>query len=295
MKPNFFIIGAPRSGTTFMQKHLNEHPDIFMTPGEPSYFCSDYTKPRLSKEDYLNLFKDTKQYKIRGEKTVFYLPSKVALKRISEFNPEAKILIMLRNPIEATYSFHSKMVSVGRENIEDFKKAWNLQEKRIKKKKDRYQGFLKKKVLLYGEVYKLGKHLERVYKYFPKEQVKTIIFDEFTQNEKDAYKEVLNFLNLEFNSKVDFSKVNTHTQPKSKIINRLFSLRGIIPVEKIKKTLKINKQIGLLSKIRKLNQTSKKRKPLPKDFKKELSNYFKEDIELLSRLVDKDLTFWLED
>lgn len=295
-KPNFFIIGAPRSGTTFMQKYLGDHPDIFITPGEPSYFCSDYARPRLSKEDYLNLFEDTEQYKIRGEKTVFYLPSKVALKKISKFNPKAKILVMLRNPIEAVYSFHFKMLSVGRENVEDFEKAWRLQKERKKKKKDKiYRGYLKTKTLFYGEVYKLGKHLKRVYKSFPREQVKVIIFNDLITDNKNTYKEVIDFLELPFYSKEDFSKVNSHKQPKSKMITRLFSLRGLLPVQKIKKLLKIKGQIGISSKIRKLNQTNKKRKPLPENFKKELSDYFEKDIGLLSELLDRDLTHWLED
>ncbi len=277
-----------------MQKHLGEHPDIFMASGEPSYFCTDYTKPRLTKKEYLDLFKEKDDFKIKGEKTVFYLPSKVALKKIADFNPEAKILVMLRNPIEAVYSFHSKMFSIGRESVKSFEKAWKLQEKRKKKKDKIYQGYLKPKVLNYGEVYKLGKHLKKVYNYFPKEQVKPILFDDFVGNEKETYKDVLNFLNLPVTDKNDLSKVNTNKEPKSKLINYLFSLRGFLPVKKLKKTLKIKGQIGFLSRIIKLNQRERERKPLSKETRKKLSIYFEDDIKLLSKIINKDLTFWLE-
>ncbi|MGM0439458.1 MAG: sulfotransferase family protein [Patescibacteria group bacterium] len=291
-KPNFFIIGAPRSGTTFMQKNLDDHPDIFMAPGEPSYFCPDYVDPWLSEEAYFDLFEEAQDCKIKGEKTVFYLPSKVAIKNIFDFNSDSKLLVMLRNPVEAAYSFHSKMLSVGRETIGDFEKAWKLQEKRSEDKF--YRGKLKISTLFYGEVYKLGKHLKRVYDIFPEEQVKVVIFDNFIEDEKTTYKEVLDFLNLDSDFEKSFTKVNSHSQPKSKLVNRLLGLRGIFPVQKTKKMLKINGQIGFLSKIKKLNQTSKERKPLPEEFKKELSNYFKEDVELLSKILDKDLTDWLE-
>jgi len=293
-KPNFFIIGAPRSGTTFMQKHLGDHPDIFMAKGEPSFFCPDYTKSRLSKEDYLNLFKNNKGKKIVGEKTVFYLPSKVAPRYIYEFNPQAKILVMLRNPIQAAYSFYSKMVSIGRETITDFKKAWQKQNEREIKKDKTYKGYLKKRTLIYGELYKLGAHLESYYNYFPKENVKTILFNSLLKNEEEVYKDVLQFLNLPFDNKKNFSKVNPHTQPKSQLINSLLRIRGILPVEKIKKTLGIEKQIGLLGKLMRSNQKKIKREPLEKDFKIELSNFFKKDIKLLSNLINRDLSHWLK-
>ncbi|MFW6283453.1 MAG: sulfotransferase family protein [Minisyncoccales bacterium] len=294
-KPNFFIIGAPRSGTTFMQKHLGAHSDIFMAKGEPSFFCPDYTKPRLSKKDYFNLFNEGRDKKIVGEKTVFYLPSKIAPEKIYEFNPQAKILVMLRNPIEAAYSFHSKMVSVGRETITDFKKAWQKQNKREIKKDRIYKGHLKKKTLIYGDLYKLGAHLRRYYNRFPKENVKPILFDSLVENEENVYKEVLQFLDLSFDDRKDFSKVNPHTQPKSQLINSLLRVRGILPVEKIKKIFGIKKQIGLLGKLMRSNQKKIKREPLEKDFKRELSNFFKEDVKLLSDLINKDLNHWLED
>ncbi len=293
-KPNLFIIGAPRSGTTSIQKYLSDHPNIFIPAGEPSFFCPDYVKPRLSKKEYLNLFKKGKDKKIIGEKTVFYLPSKVAAEKIAQFNPDAKIVVMLRNPIEATYSFHSKMISVGRETIQSFKKAWRKQKSREIEKDNFYKGKLKEKTLVYGEVYKLGKHLKRFYNHFPKENIKAILFDDLVQSEKEVYKEILNFLNLEYDGREDFSKANPHKEPKSKFLNYLLRIRGVITVKRIKKSLGIKGQIGLISRLMKFNQKKSKRKPLDKEFKIKLSSFFEEDIELLSTLIDKNLDNWLE-
>jgi hypothetical protein len=293
-KPDFFIVGAPRSGTISMQKYLSEHPDIFMPAGEPSFFCPDYVKPRLSKEEYLDLFKKGKNKKVMGEKTVFYLPSNVAAKKIAQFNPEAKIIIMIRNPIEAVYSFHSKMITLGRETISDFKKAWKRQGNRKIKKDNFYKGKLKEKTLFYGEVYKLGKHLKRFHDYFPEENIKSILFDDFVRGEKEIYREVLGFLNLGFDGRKDFSKVNSNKKTKSKLLNYILRMRGVIPVKKIKKILGIKRRIGLISRLMRVNQKESKRKPLDENFKLDLSNFFQDDIKLLSNLIDKDLSNWLK-
>lgn len=288
-KPNFFIIGPPRSGTTFMQKYLGNHPEVFMAPGEPSFFCSDYVEPWLSRQEYLDLFEGTEDFEIRAEKTVFYLPSEVAPQKIKEFNPEAKLLVIARNPVEAAYSLHFKQVSIGRESIWGFEQAWKAQSR----EDGSYQGNLKVKSLRYGEIYQFGKHLKRFYQVFPREQIEVVVFDDLIEDEKQVYRQALDFLNLPSVPVEDFSEVNPNCRPKSKIFNRLFRFRGLIPAQRIKKLLGIEEQIGLVSKLRSLNQEQAERDSLSPDFKNELADYFQPDVELLSELLNRDLTHWV--
>ena len=118
-KPNLFIVGFPRSGTGFLNKHLGLHPDVFMSsPKEPNFFCSDFHNesdkfhgekrcfPYRTKKDYLLLFSKDTSEKIVGEASTHYIFSKVAAKKICEFNPNAKIIICLRNPVDFLYSLH---------------------------------------------------------------------------------------------------------------------------------------------------------------------------------------------
>ncbi len=128
-KPDFFIVGAPKCGTTSLYHYLAQHPDIFTpTIKESYYFCPDITakihnKPKVnSLEEYLSLFEDS-HGKICGEASVLYLVSEVAAQKIKDFNPNAKIIIMLREPVSLMYSLHSMKVANGQMPVKDLKLA----------------------------------------------------------------------------------------------------------------------------------------------------------------------------
>ena len=127
-KPNFFIIGAPKCGTTALSEYLKDHPQIYFSdPKEPHYFTFDFEQYRLTKtlEEYLELFAAaTPQHQAVGEGSVFYLYSSVALEKIREFDPQAKIIVMLRNPIDMIYSFHSQLLFSADESETSFEQAW---------------------------------------------------------------------------------------------------------------------------------------------------------------------------
>src|SRR5258706_10449866 len=107
--PDFFIVGAPKCGTTAMNDYLGQHPDIYMAPKELHYFGADLKiKDKISESAYLQYFKNAGNKKILGEASVWYLFSGTAAKEIKNFSPDAKILIMLRNPVEVVYSLHSQ-------------------------------------------------------------------------------------------------------------------------------------------------------------------------------------------
>ena len=133
IKPNLFIIGAPKCGTTAKAHYLSEHPDVFMCPEkEPHYFNTDLNYKRGKSDDleeYLNLFSGATEEKIVGEASVWYLYSKEAVRNILEFNPNAKFIIMVRNPIKMAPSLHQQLFYNGRETEKDFNKAWCLQTK----------------------------------------------------------------------------------------------------------------------------------------------------------------------
>jgi len=101
MKPNFFIVGAPKCGTTSMTEYLKQHPDIFIPEEkEPHYFGSDLEYPRITKTEaqYLRLFSEAQDERRLGEASVWYLFSQRAAQEIYEFNPLSRIIIMLRTP-----------------------------------------------------------------------------------------------------------------------------------------------------------------------------------------------------
>ena len=135
-QPNFFIAGMPRSGTTSLYTYLKQHPDIFLSLyKEPHFFGKDLTSNVYAiqdKEVYESLFRGTEGKKAIGEGSVWYLTSRTAAAEIKAFNPVAKIIIMLRNPLGMIYSLHSLYVRTGNEDIADFQEALAIQQERLK-------------------------------------------------------------------------------------------------------------------------------------------------------------------
>lgn len=128
--PNFFIVGAPKCGTTAMHIYLRQHPEIFMPEKKESHFFgSDLNSQYFirDREKYLSLFSEAKDVKRIGEASVWYLYSKQAAYEIKEFSPSASIIIMLRNPVDMLYAQHSQFLYNGNENIASFEDALNAE------------------------------------------------------------------------------------------------------------------------------------------------------------------------
>ena len=192
-RPNFFIVGAPKCGTTALRQYLLDHPETFFCePTEPHYFATDFPSHRYvdTEENYLRLFDAAGPQCSRiGEASSWYLYSREALLNIREFNPDAKIIAMLRNPIEMTPSLHAQLLRDFAESEPDLRRAWDLQEERRdpntlpKNRNTRYDP----RTFLYGEACKLGEQVDRLLAVFPREQVKIILFDEVSRETKAVY------------------------------------------------------------------------------------------------------------
>ena len=113
-KPNFFIIGAPKCGTTSVYSWLKDHPYIFMPDfKEPHHFYSPYGEP-IKREKYENLFMDADmEHFAVGEASVWYLFSGKAIDRILEYEASAKFIVLIRNPIEMAPSLHNHQKNTG--------------------------------------------------------------------------------------------------------------------------------------------------------------------------------------
>ena len=128
-RPNFFIVGAPKCGTTALYEYLKTHPNIFLsTPKEPDFFCKDIPEhfenfPNTF-EDYLSLFQSANDNHVAvGEATALYLYSRVAIKDIYQLYPDAKIIVLVRSPIDMAQSLHSQDVFNLIENEKNFEDA----------------------------------------------------------------------------------------------------------------------------------------------------------------------------
>lgn len=300
--PNFFIVGAPKCGTTALSEYLREHPNVFMCkPKEPHYFATDLPGYRFvtSEKEYIGLFDEAlKIHKIIGEASVYYMYSKLAISEIYKFNPNARIIVMLRNPIQVVHSLHMQLLYNMDENEVDFEKAWDLIPLR-KNGKNAPKNVRDIKILYYDEIAKMGEQLERLLNIFPKEHVKIIFFEEFVNNTRAVYKEVLKFLDLPDDNRKKFPKINQNKRNRLKWLANFTQRPPILLVNfsnKIKVMFNL-KYIGfkyILTALRKVNMVTEPRKPMSIDLKIKILKEYKDDILELELLTGKNLTSWLQ-
>ncbi len=297
-KPNFFIAGAPKCGTTALSEYLKDHPNIYFSqPKEPHYFAFDFEQYRVAKtlEEYLSLFADSMtKHTVIGEGSIFYLYSSVALSKIYEFNPKAKIIVMLRNPIDMIYSFHSQLLYSADEEESNFEKAWRLQS--IRQQGQQIPRQCREVAFLhYAAIGRLGEQIERLFTIFPSEQIEIIWFEDFIQSTKQVYDRVLNFLEVDNDNRLDFARINEN---KSHKLGALGSFSEKPPVLLSTIALKARDILGIerlniLDTIRFLNTKIASRKPLNDPLRVEMISEFAPDIKKLSQLLNKDLSHWI--
>jgi Sulfotransferase family len=297
-KPNFFIIGAAKCGTTSLTRYLADHPRIFFHQRphpEPTFFASDLERSLSGwagwdENRYLFLFRRaTSDHVAVGERSTFYIYSHVAVRKILEFNPEAKFILMLRSPVEMAYSAHSEGLYGLSEDEPDFERAWRLQDDRRAGRRIP-AGCLEPKGVIYGDLCRLGEQVERLYRTVQREQVLVKTLDDLHENPRALYEAVLAFLGVPSDGRVKFPIYNENKALRIPAINRVIARLG-----RAKKALGIRDPVYIAHWVRLLNTIEFKRPPLRREFRLELCDYFRDDVKKLSELLGKDLSFWVSD
>jgi hypothetical protein len=297
-KPNFFIVGAPKSGTSSIYTYLKKHPQVFLAKKEIFYFCHDLTfrTPKLRESVFLSYFSDAKNQKAIGDAASIYLLSSGSAKEIKEFQPEAKIIMILRNPVQMVYSIHSELYYTGDEPIENFENALNAESSRRAGEliPPYHRGPLE--AMFYSTVAKYYEQVLRYKNVFPDDKLHIILYDDFIANPEVEYRKVLKFLELDDFVPDSFEVVNSNKGPRS----RLFLSFLVKPPDFIKSIGKVlfphhtKRRIWLMKTLWNLNAKYKPRNPLTNELKQRLVDMYKDDIEKLAKLLNRDLNEWLK-
>jgi hypothetical protein len=253
-KPNLFIVGAPKCGTTAWATYLGEHPQVFFSdPKEPGHFQTDFpgTLHVRDEKDYRALFRGAGNAKVIGEGTPRYLFSAAAAQNIKAFNPAARILIFLRDQVDYLPSLHNQQLFNGSEVIEDFETAWRLSSSGRAPPSAREPRFL--------DYEAQGRFHEQVMRYvdaFGREQVRVFHFDDWTRNPIAVYREILDFLGLDDDGRTSFEPVNEAARHR---LLRLGRFTQSPPAWAIKASALVKKLTGLqrpplIERIRSLNR-----------------------------------------
>ncbi len=291
-KPNFFIVGAPKCGTTSMANWLSEHHRIYMSPiKEPFYFADDLKQREAinsisSLKKYETLYNGVKEDHIAiGEASTNYLFSQTAIKNILEYVSEPKIIVMLRNPVDMVESLHFQQVYSLNETETDFEKAWNLEKSR-KNGLNIPKSCIDEKVLYYSDWGSLGEQVQRLSKLISLDKVCFIFMEDLKNNPHKVYEDTLEYLSVPSDGRVNFESKNESKTFKYRWLRHVMRT-GV----RIKRSLGIYKSLNVEKFI---NYIPTKRKKMSMEFRETLINEFKDDIILLESLTKRDLSHWLK-
>lgn len=300
-RPDFFIVGAPKCGTTALHEYLGAHPGVFFSPlKEPHYFADDLPGNRdvTTLPDYHRLFEGARpEHRVAGEASVLYLFSQVALSNIRAYAPQARVVAMVRNPVEMAISLHQQLVYSFYENHKDFATAWAMQDRR-RQGHDIPPTCRDAVVLQYQRVCSLGEQVARLYSAFPREQIHLIVFDDLKRLPRATYLKTLEFLGLPDDGRVEFPTVNGQKTHKLKWLGRwlisppAFLNRWrdhIIRDYGTRRSLLSRAVVGVGRMVERLNSAGTRRDPLDAATRARLVAAFRDDVELLSKCIGRNL------
>lgn len=304
-RPNFFIVGAPKCGTTAMARYLAEHPRVFLSePKEPEYFIRHLLRGKSrrqipshcnSLEHYLELFRGVPDScRAVGEASVQYIRSERALHEIAEFSPQSRIIAMLRNPVELVRSYHAECLLHLHENEEDIERAWDLQEQRVaghrippgSQKTDQWH---------YAKIASLGDQVETLLRIFPEDRVLLVFHEDFAEDPGSVYRRLLSFLGVADDGRTEFPRLNPRKRGRHGLLLRVAkewqTLRYVSEWMKAKVGVD---SWGIVRRIQSAKEVEPQARPsLRPEFHDRLVDYFEPDVLKLQELTGRDLTHWL--
>lgn len=293
--PNFFILGAPKCGTTSLARWLDDHERIYLSPfKEPFYFSEDVLKKIETWEQYQTLFEEAHDDHIAvGEATTVYLFSKTAVQHIEKTFEDPLYIVMVRNPVDMAYSLHEQQFYCLNEDLEDFEKAWRLSPERRAGKSVPPE--CKSAILLdYQAFCLLGDQIERLYSLVPQSRVLVITLDDIKLDPLKEYKRAIQYLGVPYDGREAFPAYNQAKKWRNRWQGRLVrKISAMISSLKHKKLFRKIPSLGFVDLLKSKTLVYQKRPPMSDDFREELKNYYRADVAKLSDLLGRDfLTLW---
>lgn len=289
MKPNFFILGAPKCGTTTLAHWLSLNPDVLMASVKEPFFFS----PDIVESDYKTLksyerlfYSESGCEKLIGEASTTYLRSELAVRRIMEYQNNAKFIVMLRNPVKMAISLHSQELYALNEDIADFEAAWLAQKDRLGGSKIP-KACRSPRLLQYKDACSVGTQLKRLLEIVPKERVFTIFLDDLKNDPLACLNSVERFLGAKESPFVDSRTKNARKTARFKFIAVVLK-----KIEVLKLKFGWSGGTGLLKSLHGFNKKSIIAPDLEPNFKRALFEEFYSEMKLIEGLTGRDLSDW---
>src|SRR5215469_13567908 len=298
-RPDFFIVGAPKCGTTGLAHYLARHPDIYMPQKEMHFFGSDLNFGpqfyRRELEAYAAEFAGWKGQARVGEASVWYLFSTQAAKEIKALSPDASIIILLREPVSMLYSLYHQFLFDGNEYLDSFEEALEAEHDRAMGRRIGRLTYLAQ-ALAYRSTAHFTEQVRRYFDIFGRERVHVIIYDDLAADTAGTYRETLNFLGVSDSLQLSSAEPGENPSVRSPVLRSILNdpmvrgtaiaLRRWLPWP----LFTVIQKTG--TRIISLNQCASKRPPMPPELRLTLQREFAPEVERLSALLGRDLTHW---
>jgi hypothetical protein len=290
--PDFYIVGAPKCGTTALANYLEQSDSIFFHRKEIHYFGTDlkFNRPRVDLETYNQKTKELGEKGLVGDASVYYLASSTAALEIYKTNPEAKIIICLRNPVDFMLSLHAQLLSNVDENERDFKTALKLEPSRNLGKNIPWYAH-PVHALFYRKMAGFSEQVKRYLDLFDAKNVKIVLLDDLANNTFETVKDVYAFLETDPPKDLNLSIVNPTTDVRFKWIKVLH--KSVFPADgKLRKAMP-RFLMSLIDFMFFRVMTKKAQKQvIDTEFKEVLQIEFATEVAELAEVIDRNLDHW---
>lgn len=299
MLPTFFVVGAAKAGTTSLYRYLGDHPDVFVPRVKEPFFFSfmeenpvfqgphdeDTNESIVTDPDtYTRLFDNAEEVQERGDFSCSYVYFTRTAERIKEAVPDAKIIIMLRDPVRRAFSHHLQFHMLGHDTV-SFEEAL-AEEKRRDEANWRWHYQLRDQSRYYEQV---RQYVET----FAANQVHILLFEDFVGDTRNAIKDVARFLDVDtaFYDDYDFTRHNATKLPKNDLIHRLFRTRNSLR-RIFRWVTPLSLRQWAADFVTNHNYDRDQIPSLSEDVEQRLREEFRGDVERLEALIDRDLSMW---
>ncbi|MGK7911985.1 MAG: sulfotransferase [Synechococcus sp.] len=296
--PNFFIVGAAKSGTSSLYKYLASHPSIYMSPiKEPRFFAFEnqslsFAGPNgdainastiTSLADYQNLFAGVTDEVAIGEASTAYLAVPESAERIHKYAPDAKIIAILRHPADRAYSSYLHLKRDNYEPYSDFSQALQKESHR------RAQNW--EFLWRYKELGFYFEQLKRYYARFDRDRIRVYLYDDLCADSTGLLKGICQFLGVnELRPEAITGRNNASGIPKNRGVYD-YLVKENDPIKNIVKTFlpeSIRRPI-----VNRLIQLSLHKPQLSPQLRHQLTQDYRDDILQVQDLIQRDLSHWL--
>jgi hypothetical protein len=298
--PDFFIAGVPKAGTTALHATLARHPAIFMSAvKEPKFFLTDGPPPPQGgpgdaktrreqiwrRADYEALFDPAPAGQLRGESTPFYLYNRDAQRRIRAQIPNARLIVVLRDPVERAHSNWTHLWSAGLEPLGDVVQACADEERRIA------AGWAE--FWHYTAIGRYGEQLQHLYELFPREQVLIFRYRALIDDPAQVLAQICSFLGVPQGLLTELPRENVTAHPDPTLRHRAVA-RALRAGSALTAAVPGHAGSAVIDHLERILQhDAAPRKPLTWAVRQALIPRFETDIKLLESVTGQDFSDWL--